>query len=247
MYNYWLGGKDNFAADRALADKVVQAVPSTRQMTWENRHFVTRAAAFMASQGVDQFLDIGTGIPVTPNLHETVQATVPTARVVYVDNDPIVLVHARALMASSPDGALAYVDSDLRHPERLLDDPQLRRVLDLRRPVGLTLVAVLMLLSDADDPWRLVSVLRDAVPSGSYLALTHPSGDFDAAAMDRVRAVATGAAATFQPRSRHQVARFFGDWQPVEPGLVPVKTWRPDHEVNDPESAYYWAGVARKP
>lgn len=246
MYDYWLGGKDNFAVDREMAELFLQQIPSLREMAMENRDFVGRATQVLAAQGLRQFLDIGTGIPTSPNLHETAQAIAPDAHVVYVDNDPVVLAHARALMGSDST-TVAYVEADLREPGKILAEPQLARVLDLDRPVALMLIAVLMLLDDKGDPYATVSTLREALPSGSYLALTHPTQDFDPEAMGIVTAAATQGGMTFRPRSRDEVADFFGDWELLDPGLVPVRSWRPVTEPDDPESAYYWAGVARKP
>jgi hypothetical protein len=247
MYDYWLAGKDNFAADRQMAELFLQQIPTLRTMAHENRNFVTRATTFMIEQGVRQFLDIGTGIPTSPNLHETAQQLAPASGVVYVDNDPVVLAHARALMMPAGPGGLAYVDGDLHRPADLLSHPEVTRILDLDRPVGLMLIAVLMLVAEHDDPYAVVAELRDAMPSGSYLALTHPTADFDPAAMNTVTAAATQGGMTFVPRTREQVSRFLGDWEPVEPGVVPVLSWRPPSEPADPHSAYYWAVAARKP
>jgi hypothetical protein len=246
MYDYWLGGKDNFAVDREMAEVFLQQIPSLREMAMENRDFVGRATHALAALGVRQFLDIGTGIPTSPNLHETAQGIVPEARVVYVDNDPVVLAHARALMGSDDD-AVAYLEADLRRPGQILAAPQLGRVLDLDQPVALMLIAVLMLLGEDDDPYTTVAALRDALPRGSYLALTHPTQDFDPEAMGIVTAAATQGGMTFRPRTRDEVAGFLGDWELLEPGLVPVRSWRPANEPDDPRSAYYWAAVARKP
>ncbi|MEU7907904.1 SAM-dependent methyltransferase [Actinoplanes sp. NPDC049118] len=248
MYDYWLGGKDNFAVDRAVAEAIVQAIPGMRYMAGENRKFVHRAARdLVAKEGVRQFLDIGTGIPTRPNLHEIAQQIAPEARVVYVDNDPIVLVHARALMISTEEGRSEYISADIREPQSILSDQVLAETLDLTQPVGLTMIAILMLLSDADDPWALVAQLRDAMPSGSLLAITHPTADFNPAEMGQAVAAATGAGMTLVARTREEVRRFFGDWELLDPGLVPVSSWRPDEQVDNPEAAYYWAGVARKP
>ena len=164
-----------------------------------------------------------------------------------MDNDPIVLVHARALMMSSEQGRSEYVSADLRDPQSILREPVLGETLDLSRPVGLTLIAILMLLADADDPWSRVAELRAAMPAGSCLAITHPTADFNPAAVGAAVAAATGAGMTLVPRTREAVQRFFGDWEMLEPGLVPVSAWRPDGEVENPKAAYYWAGVARKP
>jgi hypothetical protein len=248
IYDYWLGGKDNFAVDRAVGDAMVKAIPEMRSMAAENRKFVHRAVRHLvAKEGIQQFLDIGTGIPTRPNLHEVAQGIVPEARVVYVDNDPIVLVHARALMISTQEGRSEYVSADIRDTRSILDEPVLRETLDFGEPIGLTMIAILMLLADADDPWAAVAALRDAMPPGSCLAITHPTADFDPASVDAAVAAATGAGMTLVARSREAVQRFFGDWEMVEPGLVPVSSWRPDDPIGSPEVTYYWAGVARKP
>ena len=247
MYDYWLGGKDNYAADRQLADLFLLKIPSMREMARANRDFVTRATHYLAEQGVRQFLDIGTGIPTRPNLHETAQAIAPDTHVVYVDNDPVVLAHARALMISNEVGQVAYIAADVRKTEAMLADPELRAQIDLDRPVALMLIAVLMLIDDKDDLQGAVARLRDALPSGSYLALTHPTADFDPPVVNEVTDSARATGMTFVPRSQKEVAAFFGDWELVEPGLVPVRGWRPDGAGEDPESAWYWSGVARKP
>ena len=248
IYDYWLGGKDNFAVDRAVGDAMVQAIPGMRYMAGENRKFVHRVTRDLVSkEGITQFLDIGTGIPTRPNLHEIAQGIVPQSRVVYVDNDPIVLVHARALMMSHPEGRSEYISADLRDPASILTDRVLRETLDLSKPVGLTVIAILMLLADADDPWGKVAELRDALPSGSCLAITHPTPDFNPAAVETAVAAATGAGMTLVARTEEAVSRFFGDWEFLDPGLVPVSSWRPDDSVEDAKAAYYWAGVARKP
>jgi len=249
MYDWWLGGKDNFAADRAMGQLFIEAIPSIRTMARENRQFMHRAARYLTAEaGIRQFLDIGTGIPTRPNLHETAQEIAPETRVVYVDNDPIVLVHARALMVPGEGGATEYIDADLRDPQRILSADALTRTLDLSRPVGLFMVAVLMLLADEDDPYGKTRALLDAMPSGSYVAITHPGQDFDPEAMAGVVAAAARGNLTLVPRVRADVARFFDGWELVEPGVVPVMAWRPEGDPPaDPNAAYYWAGVARKP
>jgi hypothetical protein len=248
IYDYWLGGKDNFAVDRAVGEAMIQAIPGMRYMAGENRKFVHRVArALVAKEGITQFLDIGTGIPTSPNLHEVAQQISPDARVVYVDNDPIVLTHARALMISTPEGRSEYISADLRDTASILGDQVLRETFDFERPVGLTLIAILMLLHDADEPWARVAELRDAMPAGSCVAVTHPTADFAPGEVAAAVDAATSAGVTLVPRDRAAVERFFGDWEMVEPGLVPVLRWRPDEHVDDPEAAYYWAGVARKP
>jgi hypothetical protein len=248
IYDYWLGGKDNFAVDRAVGEAMIKAIPGMRYMAGENRKFVHRVARdLVAKEGIQQFLDIGTGIPTRPNLHEIAQRIEPSARVVYVDNDPIVLVHARALMVSTPQGRSEYISADIRDPRSILDDPVLKDTLTAGEPVGLTLIAILMLLADSDDPWSLVAALRNAMPSGSCLAITHPTADFAPAEVEQAVNAATAAGMTLVARSEEAVRRFFGDWELLDPGLVPVSSWRPDTTVENPEAAYYWAGVARKP
>ncbi|MFC7547846.1 SAM-dependent methyltransferase [Plantactinospora sp. GCM10030261] len=248
VYDWWLGGKDNFAVDRQMGAALVAAIPTLRDMAAENRRFVHRAARYLVAEaGVRQFLDIGTGIPTRPNLHDVAQAIAPETRVVYVDNDPIVLAHARALMDSTPQGRSEYIHADLREPGGILADDALRATLDLDRPVALTLIAVLMLLRDSDDPAGIIRTLADALPSGSYLAITHPTQDFNPAEMDAAVAAATHGGMTLVPRARDEVERLFLGWDLVEPGLVPVMAWQPETPPSDPTAAYYWAGLARKP
>ncbi|MEU8816099.1 SAM-dependent methyltransferase [Actinoplanes sp. NPDC048796] len=248
IYDYWLAGKDNFAVDRAVGDAMIKAIPGMRYMAGENRKFVHRAARnLVEKEGIRQFLDIGTGIPTRPNLHEVAQRIDPTARVVYVDNDPIVLVHARALMISTEQGRSEYISADIRDPASLLEDPVLRETLDFHEPIGLTLIAILMLIADRDDPWSSVAALRDAMPSGSCLAITHPTADFAPDEVAEAVAAATGAGMTLVARTKEAVERLFGDWELLEPGVVPVSSWRPDEQIDNPQAAYYWAGVARKP
>ncbi|MFD1373994.1 SAM-dependent methyltransferase, partial [Actinoplanes sichuanensis] len=207
-----------------------------------------RVVRYLAGAGVRQFLDIGTGIPTRPNVHEIAQGIAADSRVVYVDNDPLVLSHARALMVGDPAGRTAYIDADFTRPKQILADSDLRTVLDLDQPVALLMIAVLMLARDSDDPWAAVRTLMDALPSGSYLAITHPGQDFDPAAMDAIVRAATDAGMILVPRDRAGVQRFFGDWELADPGVVPVMAWHPDGEQpEDPNGAYYWAGLARKP
>jgi S-adenosyl methyltransferase len=162
--------------------------------------------------------------------------------------DPLVLCHARALLVSDPAGRTAYIDADFTKAEQVLTNGDLQAVLDLTQPVGLLMIAVLMLVRDSDDPWTAARTLMDALPSGSYLAITHPGQDFDPAAMDAVVQAATSAGMTLVPRDHGGVQRFFGDWELVEPGVVPVMAWHPEAETStDANAAYYWAGLARKP
>ncbi len=249
MYDYWLGGKTNFPPDREMGELFDQVIPGIKMMARENRRFLGRAVRHLTQEaGIRQFLDIGTGIPTEGNTHEVAQAAASESRIVYVDNDPIVLAHARALMDSSSTGRTAYIHADLMEPEKILADPALVRTLDLEQPVGLTLVAILMLIADQDDPWGRVRVLMDALAPGSYVAITHPGVDFDPVAMNAAAEAAAKGQMTLVPRTREEVARFFGDWELVEPGVVPVMGWRPDGEPPaDPAAAFYWSGIARKP
>jgi hypothetical protein len=249
VYDWWLGGKDNFAVDRAVGAAMIEAIPTLRTMAAENRRFVHRVTRYLVTHaGVRQFLDVGTGIPTRPNLHEVAQALAPEARVVYVDNDPVVLAHARALMISTPEGRSTYIHADLRQPDTILTDAALSDTLDLSQPVAMTLLAILMLLGDEDDPVGKVHALMDGLPSGSYLAISHATPDFNPAEVGAAVAAATRAHATLVPRTRADVERFFDGWELIEPGLVPLLAWRPDGAPPaDPQAAYYWAGVARKP
>jgi S-adenosyl methyltransferase len=250
VYDYWLGGKDNFPADRELAELMIQAIPNMRPMAAANRAFLTRAVRYLAEEaGVRQFLDIGTGIPTSPNVHEVAQASAPDSKVVYVDNDPIVLAHARALLTSQDAGETAFILADLREPKSILDHPTLTSTLDLGQPVAVLLVAVLMYFRDSDhpNPFEMVATLLEPMPSGSYLAVSHPTSDFNPEEMAKAVAAAEGAGITLVPRSQAEIAGFFTDLDVVDPGVTPVLSWRPEKPPADPRTAYYWAGVARKP
>jgi S-adenosyl methyltransferase len=250
VYDYWLGGKDNFPADRELAELMIQAIPNMRGLAAANRAFLRRAVRYLTEEaGIRQFLDIGTGIPTSPNVHEVAQASAPETRVVYVDNDPIVLAHARALLTSQDAGETAFIMADLREPKSILDHPSLTTTLDLSRPVAVMLVAVLMYFRDTDDPnpFEMVASVMEPMPSGSYLAVTHPTPDFNPEETAKAVAAAEGAGVTLVPRSRADIARFFTGLEVVDPGVTPVLSWRPDEPPADPYSAYYWAGIARKP
>ncbi|MEV0293706.1 SAM-dependent methyltransferase [Nocardia sp. NPDC050710] len=254
VYDYWLGGKDNYPADRALGDAIATHIPAIRGMARANRAFLGRAVRYLVgTAGITQFLDIGTGIPTAGNTHEIAQHLDPAARVVYVDNDPIVLAHARALMASTPQGRTAFIHADLHEPDSILSDPALLSTVDLDRPVAIMLVAIMMYFRDEDDPHAIIERLLAAVPSGSCLVITHPTADFDERAMARVVSSAEHAGITFAPRSRAQTETLFAGTELVEPGVVPVVTWHPELTgglaptvVADPESAWYWAGIGRK-
>ncbi|MEV4272483.1 SAM-dependent methyltransferase [Micromonospora aurantiaca (nom. illeg.)] len=253
-YNYWLGGKDNFQADRDSGDAMAARFPTIRISALENRRFLRRAVRHLAGEaGIRQFLDIGTGIPTADNTHEVAQSTDPCARVVYVDNDPIVLAHARALLTSSPEGATAYLDADLRDPERILAHPDLRRTLDLSQPVALMLLAVLHFVPDGEDPYAIVGRLLDALPAGSYLAASHATQDYlpdELAAEAKAAARGGGPHGVINLRSREEVVRFFDGLELVEPGVCSVAEWRADGEPEPRPSVVdvsMYGGVARKP
>ena len=249
-YDYWLGGKDNFPADRESGDAVAAAFPAVRTAAIENRRFLRRAVTYLAAEaGIRQFLDIGTGIPAASNTHQVAQAIAPDARIVYVDNDPIVLVHARALLTSAPGGATAYIDADLRDPGGILADPELRRTLDLSQPVALMLISILQFIVDSDDPHGIVSQLIGAMPSGSYLAISHPTYDFmPPGTVAEHDAANARPGVVFRPRSREELARFFERLEQVPPGIQSVAEWRAEDEVlprpSAAETAVYGA-VAR--
>jgi hypothetical protein len=247
-YNYWLGGKDNFAADRASGDAVEAAMPTIRLMATENRRFLGRAARFLAEHGIRQFLDVGTGIPAPGNTHEVVQAVDPTAKIVYVDNDPIVLSHARALLTSAPSGTVDYLDADLRQPRTILADAA--KTLDFTQPVGLLLVAVLHFIRDDEDPQGIVTTLLDALPSGSYLVATHATWEFTPAEVVE-KLQAANPDGRFVPRDGSAFVRFFDGLEPVSPGLISVAHWRSEDEAEQPrpaaEDVSCFGYVARKP
>jgi hypothetical protein len=250
VYDYWLGGKDNFAADRAVGDAIRAEIPSVPQLTRDNRAFLGRAVRYLAAEaGVRQFLDIGTGIPTAGNTHEIAQAAAPDARVVYVDNDPIVLAHARALMTSDPAGATAFILGDFRDAGRILADPALRQTLDFGQPIALMLIAILHFFTDDENPQAIVSSLVDALPSGSYLAISNLTQDF----MDPERAARATQAGLqggikYVSRTRAGVAAFFDGLELLEPGVVPMQLWRPDGAPGaPPDGPTAYAAVGRKP
>jgi hypothetical protein len=251
MYDYYLGGKNHFAADREAADKVLAGMPTSRTFARENRDFLGRAVRYLAGEaGIRQFLDIGTGLPATNSVHEVAQEVAPECRVLYADNDPLVLVHARALLTSSPEGRTAYVQADLRDPAAILADPVTRDVLDFSQPIALMLVAVLHFIQDDDEPARIIKTLIDALPSGSYLVATHLSGEHDRAAMRAAAEAYQRAGVRGQARDSDDFARLvFSGLELVPPGVTLVSEWRPDEEAVRPAPAEVncYGGVARKP
>ncbi|MFF2041471.1 SAM-dependent methyltransferase [Kitasatospora sp. NPDC058170] len=248
MYDYYLGGKDNFPADRAAAERALAANPEFRSTARANRAFLHRAVRFAAGLGIDQFLDIGTGIPTAGNTHEIAQAVNPHARVVYVDNDPIVLTHARALMAGTGFGRTAVLQADLRDPAGVLDAAEAEKLLDFDRPVALVLAAVLHFLPDEDKPYEVLSTLLDALAPGSHLILSHGTADFiPAEVRDRVTGVYNRATAPLVGRSREQVQAFLDGLEVLEPGVVTVPLWRPEDAPGPgAERVSMYGAVARK-
>ncbi|WP_230885646.1 SAM-dependent methyltransferase [Streptomyces spinoverrucosus] len=226
MYDWYLGGKDNYPVDEEMGRQMLALDPRVPVMARVNRAFMHRATRWLAGNGVRQFLDVGTGIPTEPNLHQIAQAVAPDARVVYCDNDPIVLAHAGALLRGTAEGVTEYLQADVREPATIIEGA--RKVLDLSRPVALSLVALLHFVDDEDGAHELVTELLSELPSGSYLMMTHATADFtpeeSAAATEKLRA----AGVTLALRSRGEFARFFDGLELVEPGVVVVPEWRPE-------------------
>jgi S-adenosyl methyltransferase len=245
IWNYWLGGKDNFAVDRQVGDEIREAFPEIVQNARLSRAFLVRAVRYLAGEiGVRQFLDIGTGLPTADNTHQVAQSVAPESRIVYVDNDPLVLVHARALLTSSPEGVTNYVDADLRDPDTILREAA--QTLDLTRPVALMLMGILGHISDDDQALSIVRRLMDGLPSGSYLA----SYDGTDTSPEVVRAAEIwnqSANPTYHLRSPERLARRFEGLELVEPGVVSVTLWRPDPGSEPPKEIDQYGGVGRKP
>ena len=249
MYDYYLGGKDHFAVDRETALKAMESWPAVRTAVRENREFLGRAVRYLVAEaGIRQFLDIGTGLPSANNVHEVAQAVAPESRIVYVDNDPIVLTHARALLASVPQGRTAYVDADLREPEAILANPAVRETLDLNQPVALMLVAILHFLVDADDPARIVATLLDALPKGSYLVASHVTPEHDPVGVYGLVRVYRAGGIPAQARTAAEFADLaFAGLELIDPGLVLVSEWRrPDGPAPSPEQVNWYGGIGRK-
>ncbi|GLW67133.1 hypothetical protein Arub01_53760 [Actinomadura rubrobrunea] len=247
MYDYYLGGKDHYEADRVRAEEAKAADPTLLSTIRANRAFLGRAVRYLAEQGIDQFLDIGTGLPTQQNVHQIAHSVNPDARVVYVDYDEQVVAHARALLARSEN--VRIVQADLRRPREILDHPDTRALLDLSKPVGLLLVATLHFIPDEDDPPAIMAELRDALAPGSHLALTHASADGIPDVVAKVVEVYKKTSAPGTPRTREQVMELFGDFELLDPGLVWAPLWRPEEPVSLEEAVRIWfyAGVGRKP
>jgi SAM-dependent methyltransferase len=247
IYDYVLGGAHNFERDRMIGDQLAQVVP-VREMARLNRSFLRRAVLFLVENGIRQFLDIGSGIPTVGNVHEIAQEADPACRVVYVDYEPVAVAHSRLILRDDPHAVM--VQADLRNPERILSDPETRRMLDFEQPVGLLVVGVLQFVADADDPAGVIARFRDALPAGSYLALSHFTPDNMEEGMAKAVDVFSHSAEPIHPRSHAEVTAMFDGFELVEPGVVFTANWRPQSAADlgdDPEHSGIYAGVGRKP
>jgi hypothetical protein len=245
MYDYYLGGKDNLAVDREAAERALTAFPGGRDMAWANRRFMISAVNFLARQGIDQFIDVGTGIPTSPNVHEVARSINHAAKIAYVDNDPMVLAHDRALLADAE--GIVVVDGDARQVDEFTDNDHLRKMIDFTRPVGVLFVAVLHFVRDEDDPWRSVAFLRGLMAPGSYLVLSHVTSDgSDPAALRVIHDAYEGAAASAVFRTKREIERFFDGFRLVHPGITDVSEWRPAVEPQPTPGLRLIGGVAEK-
>lgn len=247
IYDYLLGGKDNFAADRAVGDMVTSIFPAMAQSARANRAFLSRAVRYLAGEaGIRQFLDIGTGMPTAGNTHEVAQSAAPASRVVYVDNDPVVLTHARALLRSSPEGASAYIDADLRDPGKILAEAA--HTLDFSEPIAIMLLLVLHFIPD-QEAYEAVRTLLAAAAPGSFLVVSHMPKDIEPESVSEMikRASEVPYSAPMYPRTGDEVARFFAGLELAEPGVVALQDWRPESEFEARARAIVWGGLARKP
>ncbi|MEU0210081.1 SAM-dependent methyltransferase [Streptomyces canus] len=243
IYDYLLGGKDNYEVDRQAGEQLIAAAPEARIGVRANRAFLRRAVRHVVGTGVRQILDIGTGLPTSPNVHETALEVAPDIRVAYVDNDPIVHTHAGALLSAA--GKTGIVLADLRDPRAILDDPDVHAVIDFDEPVALLLVAVIHFLTDADKPEEIIATLRDALAPGSHLILSHATGDF--ADRNGAAAVYSKATASMNLRTRTEIERFFDGFELIDPGVAQVPFWRPDTPPPPrSEEIGFYGGVARK-
>lgn len=245
MYDYALGGKDNFPADRAAMDQLFAGVPYGPRPALENRAFLGRAVRFVAEAGVRQFVDLGSGLPTQRNVHEVAQEVAPEARVVYVDYDPVAVVHSKALLGGSR--SVAAIQADMRDAEDVLGRPELVNLVDLSKPVCVLMVAMLHVVPDADDPWGLVARYRDAIAAGSYLVISHITSEGQPVEyVDTIRKVFEQAREPMVPRTTAEILRFFDGFDLVEPGLVPVPEWRPDKDLTESATGLVAGGAGRK-
>jgi hypothetical protein len=246
MYDYYLDGKDNFQVDRDAVDRVAAAMPEIRHLAWENRAFLRRAVRYMARQGIDQFIDIGSGLPTAGNTHEIARQVIPHARVVYIDIDPVVASHGRVLLATDENTAVGT--ADMRQPEQVLQHPETSRLIDFTRPVGVLLIAMIHFIALDDRP-RIMEQLRGALPAGSHLTATHVTADFrSAGAAAQIENVYATTPTPIHFRDHAEIARFFDGLELAEPGLVTIDAWRPDPADPAPSATrWLYGAVGRKP
>jgi O-methyltransferase involved in polyketide biosynthesis len=246
MWNYWVGGKDHFAADREAADKIMAAMPALPAIARSVRYFLIDIVhSLTVDYGIRQFLDIGTGLPTADNAHDVAQRAAPESRIVYADYDPVVLAHARALLTSSPEGKTDYIEADLRETDTILSAAA--RTLDFSKPVAILLLAVLHFIPDEDDPYAIVRKLMDAVPSGSFLVIVHAPSDRSPEEMaEQTRRYNESGAELMRPRSQEEILRFFTGLELIGPGVAPLSEWLPAGQAA-PASGEAVAGVGRKP
>ncbi|MEV0263421.1 SAM-dependent methyltransferase [Streptomyces sp. NPDC050617] len=247
MYDYYLGGWDNYQVDREAAEQVIKIIPDARPSARANRAFLRRAVREVVRGGIRQIIDIGTGIPTSPNTHEVAREEAPDVRVAYVDNDPIVSVHAGAKLTNA--GNAGFVLADVREPETILEHPVIRRLIDFDEPVALLLVAVLHFVTDAEDPAGIVATLGEALPDGSYLVLTHGTGDFHPHVEGDAADAYKNATASLTVRDFEGIMPFFDGFDLLDPGLVQAPLWRPDGApptVEELSRVAFYGGVGRK-
>jgi SAM-dependent methyltransferase len=250
IYDYYVGGYHNFEVDRLAADRLAQINPDVRLASWVNRAFLRRCVRFLVEQGIDQFLDIGSGIPTVGNVHEIAQAADPSARVVYVDIDPVAVAHSQAMLQGNP--GVAAICADARQPDQILGHAEVRRLLDWSRPAAVLFVAVLHLLPDDDQAYRAVVTLRDVLTAGSYVAVAHPScEDAPPTLIEQINKLTEASASRYQYRTLAKIRRFFDGLDLIEPGLVYTPLWRPESPqdvlIDEPQRAFCFAGVGLKP
>jgi O-methyltransferase involved in polyketide biosynthesis len=247
IWNYWLGGKDHYPVDKEVGDQILQFVPELVRSARADRYFLARAVRYLTGEGIRQFLDIGTGLPTVDNTHEVAQRAAPESRIVYVDNDPLVLAHARALLSSTPEGACDYIDADVHDPGSILR--QAARTLDFGQPVAIMMLGIVNFIVGTAQARQILRQLVDGVTSGSYLVISHPTTEVDAAPMtEAVKFWNQQGSAQMTLRTREELMEFFDGMELIEPGVVTCSRWRPDvMEISEITDVTHFAGVARKP
>ncbi|WP_329138074.1 SAM-dependent methyltransferase [Streptomyces sp. NBC_01476] len=247
MYDYFLGGRDNYEVDREAADRVLDIAPEVPASARANRDFLTRAVRYLTESGIRQFIDIGTGIPTSPNTHEIAQSVAPDARVAYIDNDPIVATHAGARLLGA--GNTGFFLGDMRDPQSIMEHPTIGELIDFEQPIALMTVSVMHFVTDAEDPAGMIGAYRDMLPAGSHLVLSHATGDFHQDHVDEVLEIYKKATASLTARTHAEVLALFAGFELVEPGLVQVPLWRPDGPEPEPEDLRgisVYGGLGRK-